>query len=278
MNNKQLKSLNKILLSFSIAGLLSACNLASHPSNNSVSSSVNSSGSNATSQNMDEISFANSLQSPQRSATDKARDEGRKPQQVMQFFGIEKGMTVLEIVSTGGYYTEVLSHRVGTKGKVIAHNNKFILEVFDGRFSKEFEQRTADNRLANVEHYIKEFGQFDLNAQADVVTIVLNYHDLYSNIAKDKRMNLLSQIKRALKPGGIIGIIDMEANSGAHQSKLHRVYHQHVLDELIEAGFIFDAQADFLKNSDDDHSKVVFDPSIRGKTDRFVFRFRKPMV
>jgi len=226
----------------------------------------------------DEMLFTNSLQSPQRSTTDKAKDEGRKPQQVMQFFGIEKGMTVLEIVSTGGYYTEVLSHRVGDKGKVIAHNNKFILEVFEGRFSKEFEQRTANNRLANVEHYVKEFGQFDIKEQADVATIVLNYHDLYSNITKDERMNLLSQIKRALKPGGKIGIIDMEANSGEHQPKLHRVYHQRVLGELVEAGFVFEAQADFLKNSDDDHSKIVFDPSIRGKADRFVLRFKKPMV
>ncbi len=269
-----MKSLNKILLSFSIAGLLSACNLAQHSSN----SPLNMSTSSATSQNMDEILFAQTLLSSQRSATDKTRDEGRKPQQVMQFFGIEKGMTVLELLSSGGYYTEVLSHRVGEKGKVIAHNNKFILEVFDGRFGEEFMQRTADNRLPNVEHYIKEFGQFNIFHQVDVATIVLNYHDFYSNLDKEKRMKLLSQIRTALKPGGVVGIIDMQARNGVHQPKLHRVYHQRVLDELVEAGFVFDAKANFLKNADDDHSKVVFDPSIRGKVDRFVLRFKKPMV
>lgn len=266
MKNKQIKSLNKILLSFSIAGLLSACTLASHPSSSSKSNK------------MDENLFANALQSSERSTLDKAKDEGRKPQQVMQFFGIEKGMTVLEVLSSGGYYTEVLSHRVGKQGRVIAHNNQFILEAFEGRFGKEFQQRTDNNRLANVEHYIKEFGQFNLNQQVDVVTIVLNYHDMYSNLDKAKRMKLLSQIKTALKPGGVIGIIDMEANMGAHQAKLHRVYHQRVLDELAEAGFVFDAKADFLKNADDDHTKMVFDPSVRGKTDRFVLRFKKPLV
>jgi len=262
MKIKHIKLLKRTIVSLSIVGLLSACSLTT--------SSYN--------QSSNEDLFAKALQSPSRSAVDKAKDEGRKPQQVMQFFGIEKGMTVLEIVSTGGYYTEVISKRVGTKGRVIAHNNKFILEIFDGRFAKEFAQHTADNRLPNVEHYIKEFGQFDILEQVDVATIVLNYHDLYSNLAKEKRMKLLSQIKMALKPGGIIGIIDMESDSGAHQPKLHRIYHQRVLDELAEAGFMFEAKADFLKNNDDDHSKVVFDPAIRGKADRFVLKFKKPTV
>ena len=81
------------------------------------------------------------MQSAQRSEADKNRDASRKPQKVMQFFGVEQGMTVLEIISSGGYYTEVLSHRVGESGKVYAHNNKFMLEVFEGRFGKEFNRQ-----------------------------------------------------------------------------------------------------------------------------------------
>ncbi len=222
-----------------------------------------------------EVTFAKALQSEHRAEKDKERDPGRKPQKVMQFFGIEPGMTVLEVLSSGGYYTEVLSLRVGEKGKVIAQNNKFILEVMDGRFNKEFSKRTAHNRLANVEHYKKEFGEFDLKNEVDVVTVVLNYHDLYSVVPKKTRMKILEQLKTSLKTDGVLGLIDMESGVGEHDSKLHRIHHQRVRDELAEAGFVLDAEASFLKNKNDDHSKVVFDPSVRGQTDRFVFKFKK---
>jgi len=222
-----------------------------------------------------EEKFTQALQSEHRAEKDKERDAGRKPQEVMKFFGIEPGMTVLEILSSGGYYTEVLSHRVGEQGKVIAQNNKFILEVMDGRFGKEFNTRTANNRLANVVHYKKEFGEFDLKNEVDVITVVLNYHDLYSAIPKETRMKILNQLKSSLKPNGVLGLIDMESGVGEHNPKLHRIHHQVVRDELAEAGFMLDAEASFLKNSHDDHSKMVFDPSVRGKTDRFVFKFKK---
>ncbi len=223
-----------------------------------------------------EDSFTKMLQSEQRSQVDRDRDAGRKPEKVMQFFGIASGMTVLEVLSSGGYYTEVLSHRVGTTGKVIAQNNKFILEVFDGRFAKEFDKRVAQQNLANVSHYKKEFGEFDLDNEVDAVMIVLNYHDLYSSAAKEKRMNILAQLKKSLKPGGILGIIDMESNAKEHNPKLHRVNQTYVKEELAEAGFELDAEAAFLRNLDDDYAKVVFDPAVRGKTDRFVLRFKKP--
>lgn len=230
----------------------------------------------ALSHDTNEKTFAKALQSEQRPQADRDRDAGRKPEKVMQFFGIESGMTVLEVLSSGGYYTEVISHRVGTTGKVIAQNNAFILEVFDGRFAKEFEKRIAGQRLPNVSHYKKEFGDFDLDNEVDVVTVVLNYHDLYSAAAKVERMNILAQLKKALKPGGILGIIDMESNTTEHNPKLHRVNQTYVKEELVEAGFELDAEAAFLRNPSDDYSKVVFDPAVRGKTDRFVLRFKKP--
>jgi len=220
--------------------------------------------------------FSLLLQTVDRSSKDKARDAGRKPAQVMDFFNIKPGMTVLEVLSSGGYYTEILSHRVGDTGKVYAQNNKFILEVLDGRFAKEFAQRTKDNRLANVNHYKKELVDIDLSNQVDAVTIVLNYHDMYSAMPKDERMTLLAKLKAALKPGGVLGIIDMEAGSSEHNPKLHRIHHQHVRNELADAGFILKAEADFLKNPKDDYSKMVFAPEVRGKTDRFVFKFIKP--
>ena len=219
--------------------------------------------------------FLNALNSEQRAQADRDRDAGRKPEQVVKFFGIKPGMTVLEILASGGYYTEVLSHRVGEKGKVIAQNNNFILEVFDGRFAKEFDKRIATQSLTNVNHYKKEFGEFDLSNEVDVITVVLNYHYLYSSAPKAKRKAILAQLKSALKPGGVLGIIDMHNNAKEHDPKLHRVNRDYVVQELIEAGFILDAEASFLRNPNDDYTKVVFDPAVRGKTDRFVLRFKK---
>jgi len=218
--------------------------------------------------------FMSAMQSSERSDTDKARDKNRKPDKVMEFFGVESGMTVLEVLASGGYYTEVLSHRVGDTGKVYAHNNKFILEVMNGRFAKEFAVRTANNRLNNVIHYQNEFNEIGLEKQIDVVTIVLNYHDFYSNIPKDTRISILKDLKASLKSGGVLGLIDMESGSKIHNKDLHRINHQYVRDEFKEAGFVLEAEAHFLKNDNDDYSKMVFEPSVRGKTDRFVFRFK----
>ena len=230
----------------------------------------------AFSHDSDDSAFKKVLQSEHRAQADRDRDAGRKPEKVMKFFGIKRGMTVLEVLSSGGYYTEVLAHRVGPNGKVIAQNNNFILEVFDGRFAKEFENRIANERLPNVKHYKKEFGEFDLNNEVDVVTVVLNYHDLYSSASKEKRMKILAQLKKALKPGGVLGLIDMESNAKQHNPKLHRVNQEYVKKELAEAGFELENEAAFLRNPNDDYNKVVFDPSVRGKTDRFVLRFKKP--
>jgi predicted methyltransferase len=229
----------------------------------------------ALSHDTSDSSFTKVLQSEQRSQVDRDRDAGRKPEKVMEFFGVKPGMKVLEVLSSGGYYTEVLSHRVGHKGNVIAQNNNFILDVFDGRFAKEFDKRTAKHRLPNVKHYKKEFGEFDLNNEVDVVTVVLNYHDLYSAASKEKRMKILAQLKKALKPGGVLGLIDMQSPAKDHDPKLHRVNEMYVKQELAEAGFELDAEAAFLRNPNDDYSKVVFDPTVRGKTDRFVLRFKK---
>ena len=230
----------------------------------------------ALSHTCDESSFTQALQSEQRAQADRDRDQGRQPEKVMQFFGIEPGMTVLEVLASGGYYTEILSLRVGDNGKAIAQNNQFILAVLDGRFAKEFEHRTAKQRLPNVNHYKKEFGEFDLDNEVDVVTVVLNYHDLYSSASKDKRMEILSQLKKSLKPGGILGLIDMESTTDEHNPKLHRVNQNYVKKEFAEAGFELDGEAAFLRNPNDDYSKMVFDPAVRGKTDRFVLRFKKP--
>ena len=245
---------SKALLVLACAGTLAACQ--------------------STTSTDDTTAFASQLALSDRPDKDKERDAGRQPAKVMNFFGIKPGMTVLEILSSGGYYTEILSQRVGSEGRVIAQNNRFILDVFDGRFAKEFDSRFNNNRLENVEHYVKEFGEFDIEQQVDVITVVLNYHDMYSNFSKEKRMKVLAQLEKALKPGGVIGVIDMESANG-NQKDLHRISQDLVIADFADAGFKLHKQANFLKNPKDDYSKMVFDPSVRGKTDRFVFTFKK---
>ena len=221
-----------------------------------------------------EAEFAKTLQQATRSEADRKRDAGRKPQQVMQFAGITPGMKVLDYIASGGYYTEVLSHRVGPKGQVLAHNNNFMLKVMDGRFNKEITKRLDNNRLKNVTRFEHEFGDFNLNNEIDAATMMLNYHDLYGQ-EKSKRQAVLAELKQALKPGGLFVVIDMEANPGKHDPQLHRIQSDIVRKEILAAGFILEKEGEFLRNPHDDHTKIVFDPSIRGKTDRFVFVFKK---
>ena len=88
---------------------------------------------------------------------------------------------------------------------------------------------------------------------------------------------MLGLFKSLLKPGGVLGIIDHSANPGPYQSELHRIDENIVIEEVTGAGFVLEAQSDLLRNPDDDRTRLVFDPELRGHTDRFVLLFRKPV-
>ena len=130
--------------------------------------------------------------------------------------------------------------------------------------------------MKNVTRFEHEFGAFNLNNEIDAATMMLNYHDLYGQ-EKSKRAAVLAELKQALKPGGIFVVIDMQANTGEHKPQLHRIQSEIVRKEILAAGFKLEKEGKFLRNNTDDHTKVVFDPSVRGKTDRFVFVFKKPV-
>ncbi len=225
--------------------------------------------------------YAAALDNPSRPDADRERDAGRRPAEVLEFFGIQSGTTVLDMFSGGGYYTEMLAHVVGDNGHVVSHVNQTIL-TFSG---DEFEMRHADNRLPNVEVLMAENNELDLEAdQFDAVIMTLNYHDLYweseeYNWAKIEVENFLAELFEGMKPGATLGIVDHHAVAGAPSetgSTLHRIDSGIVVSELEAAGFVLDGESDLLRNMDDDRSKSVFDPEIRGKTDRFVMRFKKP--
>ena len=212
---------------------------------------------------------------------DRARDAGRKPAEVLEFLGIAPVMTVLDMFSGGGYYTEILSHTVGESGQVIAQSNQAYLQFV----GDEFEKRYLGGRLGNVQVLMAENNELELEPDSmDAIMLVLSFHDLFYAAPENgwpafDVPALLAELHSGLRAGGIVGIIDHYAAEGAPSetgNTTHRIDPAIVVALMTETGFELDGQSDMLRNPDDDYEKVVFDPEVRGKTDRFVMRFRKP--
>jgi predicted methyltransferase len=214
-----------------------------------------------------------------RSDTDKALDAGRKPAEMLAFFGIAPGQRVAEIATGGGYTGELLARAVGTGGRVFAHNNDFIVEKFA---AKPWAERLATPANANVVKVVRPF-EDPLPAEAtglDAVIVNLFYHDTYWFGVDRQKMN--AAIFKALKPGGVYGIIDHSGRPGTGSSEvktLHRVEEGEVTKEVVAAGFKLVADADFLRNPSDTRDWSA-SPSTagerRGTSDRFVLKFVKP--
>ena len=225
--------------------------------------------------------YENAVASSGRTDSDRERDAGRKPDQVLEFFAIEPGMTVLDMFSGGGYYTEMLSYIVGRDGKVVAHSNQSYAQFV----GDEPKVRFADSRLANVEILMAENNELELPADTfDAVMMVLAYHDIYYESPeygwlKIDGPKLLAEFFSGLKSGCILAIVDHHAAAGSPRETggtLHRIDPGIVIAEIEAAGFVLDSQSDVLRNLEDDHSLNMSDEQIRGKTDRFVMKFRKP--
>jgi len=222
------------------------------------------------------------LASPDRPAADREQDARRKPAEFLAFAGISPGMQVMDAFSAGGYYTELLSRIVGKDGKVIAYNNPPYAKFAE----KGIASRYADNRLPNVEQLTVDVDKLALAPRSlDAVIFVMSYHDLYWRPADGSwpptdPAQILAKLHAALKPGGVVVVQDHVATPGGDSAevvdKLHRIDPAVVRRDFEKAGFAFDGESSMLAHPDDDHTKLVFDPAIRGKTDQFVFRFRRP--
>jgi predicted methyltransferase len=222
---------------------------------------------------------AAAISSPDRPAADLVQDVNRQPAEVLSFFHIKPGMHVLDLFSGGGYYTELLDSIVGENGHVIAHTNEAYIP-FSG---KTYQERYAGGRLKQTETVVTEADDLELDENSlDAAMLVLTWHDfLYEDpengwLAIDES-KLLDKLCTAIRPGGVLGLIDHVADSGGDPAgvarKLHRVDPEVVRDTFSETCFTLEAEAEFLRNTTDNHALSPFDPSVRGKTDRFVFRF-----
>ena len=213
--------------------------------------------------------FDAALMAGERPAEEKDRDASRMPAEVLNFVGIGEGMTVLEAIAGGGWYTEVLSAAVGPEGMVYSQNA--------ARFQERVGEMAAARaeRLGNVEVLYTEGAAIPLPAEADAAFTALNLHDM-ANRGDEVGLGFLGAIYDALAPGGVFGLVDHVGVAGQDNAELHRMEASKARELITQAGFVIEAESDILMNPDDDHMLRVFDPAIQGATDRMLFRARKP--
>jgi predicted methyltransferase len=231
------------------------------------------------SQRHDMPDLTSRLASGERPDEDKARDAGRRPGEVVTFLGIEPGMTVIDVIASGGYYSEVLSEAVGPDGKVYAQNIDYVLKLRDGASEKAISARLEGGRLPNVERLDREFDDLGLEPESvDAIVTALNFHDVLDGRGPEAAQSLLTALKSVLKPGGVLGLIDHAGIPGQDEAnkKLHRIDEARVVAAVEAAGFNVEATSSLLRNPADDQKQSVFAKGLRGHTDRFVLLLRKP--
>ena len=228
------------------------------------------------------------LANPDRLGSDRSRDADRQPARVLSFSDLAESETVLELYAGGGWYSEIIARAVGPNGVVYAHN-----DALTWRFGQaELIRRTADDRLPNVVRLDQvPLASIDLPDQSvDLAFMAINYHDLFftHRVRNGKRQVMrdgvvdhraaLANIRRVLKPNGRLIISDHFAHPGsgyAAANDLHRIDPAIVRHQLDQAGFELEEEGYFLRNPNDDLNLLVFDPAIRGKTSRFIYKFVK---
>jgi predicted methyltransferase len=220
------------------------------------------------------------LAAPGRPATDATRDALDHPAEVVALTGVKPGMRIADVFGGSGYWSELFAQEVGPQGQVRLHNNKAYLGF--GEVSKGLEARLAGGRLANVVRHDREAGALDLApASLDGALIMLTVHDFWLeeegwDVTADK---VLPQLRAALKPGAFLLVIDHRGNpdTGNSQVKsLHRIEEPFARKAIEGYGFRFEKASEVLRNAADDHTLIVFDPKVRGRTDRFVHLYRNP--
>lgn len=211
---------------------------------------------------------------PARPAEDKARDADRKPAECLAFAGVKEGDQVVDFLPGGGYFTRIFSKAVGPKGHVLALLPAGVPEKFTLGAKAIAADKANYGNVTEAEEKTSELPA----GSVDLFWTAQNYHDL-KNLPNADTVAFDKAVFAALKPGGVYLIIDHSAPAGSgatDTNTLHRIEQKVVEDEVVSAGFKLDGTSDLLKNPNDPRTAKVFDPSIRGKTDQFVLKFRKP--
>jgi predicted methyltransferase len=214
-----------------------------------------------------------------RPAEDRAQDANRKPVEVLQFSGIKPGDKVIDLMPGPGYYTRLFSRIVGAQGAVYAVQ-PIEMDKVNAKSLKSLKSFAGTPDYQNVAILVQPIASLQLPKNVDMVWTSQNYHDLHDPFMGTPDMARINKaIFNALKPGGIYIVLDHAAAAGTGTSKtndLHRIDPAVVKAEVTAAGFQFVGESDVLANPADDHTLAIFNPAIKGKTDKFIFKFRKP--
>ncbi len=215
-----------------------------------------------------------------RNEADRKADSFRKPEDVLRFAGVKNDDVVLDFLAGAGYYSELFAHVVGSKGRVDVYNNRPYLDWIGAQLNARY----SGNRMSNTRRLEVEVDDLELGEkQYDVIMAAMALHDLYyadpANgwplIDKDV---VYKKMQRALKPGGVLVVIDHSAQSKSELrdvQKLHRIDEEYLIDDLQKAGFKLVARSDVLRNPKDERRASAFDEKIRYQTDRFLLKFVK---
>jgi len=215
-----------------------------------------------------------------RSAADLKRDALDHPADILRLAGIKAGMRVADVLAGDGYYSELASYVVGPKGKVLMINNA----AFDHWSEGPLQERLKSDRLANVEHQTLDLNHMNLApGSVDAVLLIKVYHDLYwldttNEWPKIDTSGVLDQLVRALKPGGVLLLVDHSAKPGSGTtvaSSLHRIEESYAVKDFESRGLKVAAKSDLLRRPDDARDQISYKGPAVGKTDRFVLVFRK---
>ena len=199
------------------------------------------------------------LGAPGRTAEEKERDKFNKPDDLYAFWDVKAGDTVIDFIPSEGYNTYLLSQLVGPKGKVLAV----------GTYNYEkLQERLKANPLPNVKQYKREELSSIPDDSVDVIVTVRNYHDLQPEVLG----KLLAELRRVLKPGGVLGVVDARADKGRDIPN-HRIADDVIKTEITAAGFRLEGTSEMLANKSDDHSKPNWEQ--RYGLDQSCFKFVK---
>lgn len=212
-------------------------------------------------------------------AADRHDDARRQIEAVMSFADVKPGQSVLELDPGSGYWTRVFSAIVGPQGHVYTvWPNE--MAKFSAKSYANWQKLAATPHYANVSLLRQPAAALSAPTKVDLVFTAQNYHDYHDPFMGPVDMAKFDKVVfDALKPGGLFVVIDHVAPAGsglADTNTVHRIDPAVVKQEVEAAGFVFDGESAALRNSADPHTASVFDKSIRGHTDQFVYRFRKP--
>lgn len=221
--------------------------------------------------------IAAAVADPARPQADRDLDATRKPAQLLSFAGLAAGQKVVDVFA-GPYFDRLFADVVGPAGKVYMFIPAEMVKIHEAPALPTGTKPFTDH--PNIIVLAAPIDAFSTPEPVDVVWIRQNYHDLYDPFMGPANVPAFNKaVYRALKPGGVYIVIDHAAPDGsglASTNTTHRIDAAVVKKDMAAAGFIFDGESQALRNADDPRTALVFDKSIRGHTDQFVYRFRKP--